>query len=276
MAKKEEQELAEKPSSAVALNFEGDVGAGMEGVGIDELATPFLRVLQSNSPQVNEAKGEYIKGARPGMFLNTATRQVFDGKEGVIIMPCAFQRRFIQWGPRGSDRGYMGELTVEEVNKLQDAGLIVRNEEDGRLYRLDKAGDTPHEKTHDRVVDTRSHFCIMEDEDGNFGPVLFALSSTQIKKSKQMMSMLKMVKVETANGKTTPPTWMNRVRVTTVAESNDEGDWYGVQFEGDGFIESQALYDAGKKLNADVVEGRARADHAKDEDGGERAAPGKF
>ena len=143
---------------------------------------------------------------------------------------------------------------------------------------LDEIGETPHEKKTDRMVDTRSHFCIMITPDG-FGQVLLALSSTQIKKSKQMMTMLNNAKIDTPDGKVTPPTWMNRISMTTVAESNDEGDWYGVQFTADGFIEEQNLYDAGKKFNVDIAEGRAKADHAKGEGedaGGDGTAKGKF
>lgn len=279
MAKKEEEKaVAAQAKTAVgaALDFSADVGAGMEGVDKDSFAIPFLRVLQSNSPQVNEANGEYIEGARAGMLLNTATRQVYDGKEGLTILPCAFQRRFIQWGPRGSDRGYMGEFMPEQVDALMEQGLVVRSEEDNRLYRLDEPGETPHEKRTDRMVDTRSHFCIVIDPDGNFGQVLLALSSTQIKKSKQLMATMKNAKVDTAQGKVTPPTWMNKIKLTTVAESNDDGDWYGVQFSADGFIETQDLYDAGKAFNKDIEEGRVQADHSKGDDGGDKAASGKF
>jgi len=276
MAKEEEKAVAQKAKTAVGgLNFQDDIGAGMEGVDKDSLAIPFLRVLQSNSPQVNEAHGEYIEGAKAGMFLNTATREVYDGKEGITILPCAFQRRFIQWGPRGSGRGYMGEFLPEQVEALQEQELVVRHEEDGRLYRLDEVGETPHEKRTDRMVDTRSHFCIHDKGDEGFGQVLFALASTQIKKSKQLMSMLNNAKVETPSGNVTPPTWMNRIKVTTVAESNDDGDWYGIQVVADGFIDQQDLYDAGKAFNQSIADGKVKADHSKGEDAGGSGGAGK-
>ena len=270
MAKEEEKALANKAKAAVGgvIDFSQDVGAGMEGVDKDSMAIPFLRVLQSNSPQVLKANGEYIDGAEAGMLLNTATRKVYDGTKGVVLLPCAFQRRFIQWGPRGSDRGYSGEFMPEQVDALQDQGLVVRHEEDGRLYRLEEVGEKPHEKKTDRMVDTRSHFCNMVDEDGNGEQVLLALSSTQIKKSKQMMAMVNSAKIDTPNGKVKPPTWMNRIKLTTVAESNDDGDWYGVQFVADGFIEDQGLYDAGKAFYDAIGAGDVKADHSKGEGAG--------
>ena len=269
-------DVAKKGETGVSsLNFGSDVGKGTEGADKDSFAIPFLRVLQSNSPQVNEARGEYIKDAKAGMLFNTATRELFDGKEGVVILPCAFQRRFIQWAPRGSDGGFEGEHTQEEVAKLEEAGLAVELER--RLYVVEKPGETPHEKKNDRLQDTRSHFVIVETADG-FGQALLALSGTQIKKSKQLMSMISSVKVETPDGKVTPPTWMNRVRVTTVAESNDEGDWFGVQFVAEGLIDRQDLYDAGRDFNETVAEGKAKVDHnaAKDDASGSTTQGGKF
>jgi len=271
-----EKEVATKAKTAVggALDFSSDIGAGMEGADKDSYAIPFLRVLQTNSPQVNEANGAYIEGAKAGMILNTATRQVYDGKEGVLLMPCAFQRRFIRWAPRGADQGYKGEYLPDEVKALEDSEMAVRHE--GRLYALDELGETPHEKKTDRLSDTRSHFCILDDGEG-FHEALLALASTQIKKSKQLMSMMSAAKIETENGKVTPPTWMNKIRMTTVPESNDEGDWHGVQFIGEGFIETQDLYDAGKKFYETVSEGKARADYSADEEaGGGDAKGGKF
>ncbi len=49
-------------------HFEADAGMGMEGTTVESFAIPFLLVLQSLSPQVDEAGGTAIEGARPGMF----------------------------------------------------------------------------------------------------------------------------------------------------------------------------------------------------------------
>ena len=270
----ENKSVAKKAATGVGnLNFQDDVGAGMEGADKDSYAIPFLRVLQSTSPQVNEARGEYIEGAKPGMLLNTATRKIYDGKEGLIILPCAFQRRFIRWAPRGDSNGFKGEFLPEEISQLEADEMAVRHE--GRLYALDEKGETPHEKTTDTLSDTRSHFCIVCDEDGH-SQALLALTSTQIKKSKQLMSLLSAAKVDGGNGKVTPPTWMNQVRITTVHESNDEGDWYGVMFTPEGFITEQDIYDAGKQFYDAVSDGKAKADHNADADADASEGTGKF
>lgn len=260
-------------ASNLPFDFSADLGGGMEGADKDSFAIPFLRVLQKISPQCDEADAAFIEGAKGGMLLNSVTNRLYDGKEGVTFLPCAFQRRFLQWAPRGTEGGFRGELLPEQVARMREEGLIV--ELDGRLYIPDEKGEVSEKKS-DRIVDTRSHFGLVVDED-SITQVLLTLSSTQIKKSKQLMSILSAAKVRTAQGLVTPPTWMNQVRITTVLESNDQGSWYGVKFEPAGFVESKDLYDAGKAFHEAISAGEAKANFAEAAEG---AAPsgsdGKF
>lgn len=236
------------------FDIEADAGSGMEHTDRDAFAIPFLRVLQKISPQCDETDAAYIKGAKGGMLLNTVTNTLYPGDTGVIILPCAYQRRFIQWAPRGADGGYRGEWLPEDVARMRAAGEVV--EEEGRLF-LGEA----NEKKSDRLVDTRSHFALVVEEDGSASQVILPLASTQIKKSKQLMSMLSATRVKTKKGLVTPPTWMNRIRITTVLESNDQGSWYGVRFEQEGLIDDAALYEAGKSFHDTVLAGEARASY---------------
>lgn len=252
---------------------QGDAGAGMEHADAETFAIPFLRVLQSNSPQCDEADAAYIKGAKPGMLFNTVTQTTYDGEEGLVFLPCAFNRRFLRWAPRNAEgQGFKGELTPEEVARMRQEGEAVESE--GRLYVADESGEVGP-KRNDRLSDTRSHYGLVV-EDGLPSAVLLALSSTQIRKSKQMMSMLSAAKVQTAKGMVTPPTWMNRVRITTVRESNDQGSWYGVRFEADGFLEDADLYAAGKQFHDTVMAGEVKVNFAAAEGDDAGEGDGKF
>lgn len=269
MAKKEVVKKDENALLAAGIDFGADAGAGMEGADKDSYAIPFLRVLQKLSPQCDEADAQYIEGAKGGMLINTVTNELYDGDTGVVILPCAFQRRFLRWAPRGSERGYMGEMLPEEVAEMRAEGLV--KELEGRLYVADSDGNVSEKKS-DRIVDTRSHFCLVVDDEGNASQVVFPLASTQIKKSKQLMSMLTSAKIATANGHITPPTWMNKIRVTTTLESNDQGSWYGVKFTGENFIESPDLYAAGKAFHDAIAAGELKANY---QQAAEEAASGE-
>lgn len=265
-----------KDQLPVGIDLGADAGAGMEGTDKDSFAIPFLRVIQKMSPQVDEAEPEFIEGAKPGMFLNSVTSEMFDGKEGIDFYPCAYQRRFLRWGPRsGEGSGFKGEILPEEVPAMLEAGTIVQHE--NRLYYPNDKGEV-NPKTCDHLADTRSHFGLAVDDDGNAMQVLLALTSTQIKKSKQLMSILSNVKVQGPNGKVTPPTWANKIRITTVPESNDQGSWHGVKFESAGFVTDADLYKAGKEFHAAIASGEAKVNYAEAEasPASEADANGKF
>ncbi len=91
-------------ATASAAMFESDAGSGMEGTDSESFAIPFLMVLQKGSPQVDEAAGEAIEGAKAGMLFENVTSRMFDGKVGVNIVPCAYRRVFLRWGPRGTQQ----------------------------------------------------------------------------------------------------------------------------------------------------------------------------
>jgi len=218
-----EKAVVEASSNAVAvLDFGADAGAGMEGASQESFAIPFLGVLQKGSPQVDEASGQSIEGAKAGMLFENVTSQMFDGKKGVVLVPCAYRRVFLRWGQReGGGGGFKGELSADQVAEMRAKGQIV--ELDGRLY-IPLPDGTVHEKKCDRIADTRNHYVLLVDEEtGGWTQALFSLTSTQIKKSKMLMSALASVKLKGGSGMYTPPTFANFVRATTLPESNDKG-----------------------------------------------------
>lgn len=272
MSKKETQSVVEKQEYAVAVvNFAEDAGAGMEGATSESFAIPFLSVLQKGSPQVDEASGVAIEGAKAGMLFENVTNKMFNGKEGVVIVPCAYRRVFIHWGARGSNGGFKGELAPEVVAEMRAKGQIA--ELDGRLF-LPQSDGTVNDKNCDRISDTRNHYILVVDPDtGAWKEALLSLTSTQIKKSKMLMSALASVKVSGAAGMFTPPTFANYVRMTTVPESNDKGTWFGVKFELSGQLDRPELYAAAKAFHASVAKGGVVAKY---EDGNEPAASSGF
>jgi hypothetical protein len=264
------EETAQNLVPVAAFDISSDTNQGLEGADKDSFAIPFLRVLQKISPQCDEASGQYIEGAKGGQLFNSVTGELYDGKEGVIFLPCAFQRRFLRWAPRGSDGGYKGEYTPEDVALMKADGRVVELE--GRLYFPADDGSVSEKKC-DRLTDTRAHYGLVLNN-GVASPVLFALGSTQIKKSKLLMTLLSGAKIKSGDKLVTPPTWMNRIKVTTTLESNDQGSWYGVKFEADGFITDRDLYEAGRDFHNAAQSGAQKANFA--EAAGDEVASGKF
>ena len=53
----------------------------------DDLALPFLKVLGQLSPECNKRDAKHVKGAEPGMIINTVTNEVYDGEKGIDVVP---------------------------------------------------------------------------------------------------------------------------------------------------------------------------------------------
>lgn len=249
-----------------AIDFSQHAGRGMEGATQESFAIPFIKTLQKMSPQVDEDSGQAIKGAKAGMFFETVSKAMYDGKKGILIVPCAYRRTFLRWGPRGTDNGgFKGEIAPEELSKLRAEGAV--KEQEGRLF-FPLPDGTINPKKCDSVDDVRNHYVLLVDEDeGTFTQALMSLTSTQIKKSKNLMSALANKKLTAKSGERyTPPTFANLVRVTSVSESNDNGSWHGVNFALEGEVADANIFQAALDYNQTIAKGQINVDYNQADD----------
>ena len=94
-------QVTKKEETAIALpDFEDIGGLGFEETTSQDMAIPFLRILAQLSPQVNKRDGAYVEGAEAGMMFNTVANKVYDGEQGVTVIPCYYNRRYVEWAPR--------------------------------------------------------------------------------------------------------------------------------------------------------------------------------
>ncbi len=104
-------DLATKTGSTaivLASNFEEDAQSGFNNMTQEDFALPFLKLLTSTSPEIGE-----MEGAMPGMVLNSVTNELYDGKKGLLVIPTAYIRQYIEWAPRGSGSGAPIALSSE-------------------------------------------------------------------------------------------------------------------------------------------------------------------
>lgn len=268
-------ELATVQTGALmAPSFMGDEdfgGGGFEGTDKDSFAIPFLQILQKMSPMVDEDDPKYLAGAKAGMLYNTVTQRLYDGKEGFIIIPCAYRRSYIQWAGREAEGGFKGEFTPEQITEMQSRDEIIAV--DGKLLKP-LADGTTHDKKSDYFADTRSHFILIIDpETGESSKAILALSGSQVKSSKTLMTALQQKKVETRAGKMTPPTFANLVKLTTVGLSNDKGNWSGTRFDLSGLVTDAKLYEEAKSFYKAISAGEVKVDHSKSDYQSNEGAP---
>lgn len=241
VAVKQQQALA-----AMNSMFEADAGTGFEEADASAYAIPFIQILQSGSPQCKKSDGAYIKGAEEGMFYNTVTQELYSGETGILVIPCHYSNRFIEWKTRESGGGFVAE-------HMPDHGLTT--------VKDDKNRDVlPNGNT---LVDTRNHYVLLVKADGMVEPALITMSSTQLKKSRNWMSKMNGIKLRTASGmQVTAPMASRMYRLTTVPEQNDKGSWFGFKTELEAVVQDPSQYQAAQEFAAAVKSGSAKANMA--------------
>lgn len=250
---KTQTELAVKPEHAVTTtaDFSG-FQQEKQQLTKDDLAIPFISVLQANSPQVKRSEGAYIEGAQEGFLYNNVTNQIIDpAKDGFVFVLCAYKRTFVEWRVREKGGGFVAE---------HPATTPLRN----RTMRDEKNRDII-EGNGNQLNDTRAYY-VMVKQDAGFVPAVISFTSTQIKKAKQLNMQLEMLRLRGADGRSyTPPPFASLVRGTTVPESNEKGSWMGWAFEHEGYFPSPTDPDflACREFGKQVLEGEVSVDMSK-------------
>tara|TARA_R110002124_G_scaffold195798_3_gene362849 strand:- start:287 stop:1069 length:783 start_codon:yes stop_codon:yes gene_type:complete len=241
--------VAKNDDNAVAVVdeslFEADAGAGMENMGQDDLALPFLKVLSGNDPVLDERDD-----ARKGDIYNTVTGAVYKGKEGISVIPAAYQRRFIQWAPRGSGTGAPSAIYEPGDTRPRTE----RSSDDNKDYVADGSGEY--------IEETHQHFVIVLNEDGSAETALIAMKSTQLKKSRKWNSMMASRTMNGKNGPFTPPRFSHVYHLKTILEENSKGSWHGWEMSVEGPVQSVDIYQRAKSFASSISLGDVQVKHS--------------
>ena len=248
-------QVAKKEKSDVALTsmFEQDQAGGMEGMGSDDFAMPFLRVLGQLSPEVNKRDAKYVEGAEPGMIFNTVTRQTYDGETGGNLVPCGYKREYVEWSDRGE--GTSAPVAIHSV----ESGII-KDTTRGADYK-DRLPNGNY------LENTASYFVLTED----MSQALITMKSTQLKISRSWNSMMNSIKLKGKNGMFTPASYSHVYNLSTVQQSNDKGTWFGWNVTKVGPVQDKNLYEAAKQFASSV--GNVQVKHGEGETKSEDKVP---
>jgi hypothetical protein len=202
------------------------VDEGLEQADADSFAVPFLRILQSNSPQVKKTDGRYVEGASEGMLINTVTQEIFDPTAVELkIVPVYYRRAFMEW--KADERGgYVAEHSVPD-------GLELLKE----CERDDKNRDIL--PNGNQLSDTRYHYVIIVRPDGTYEPAIITMERTQTKKSKRLNSDIDIKK----KSKGVPYMQAFLYNIGVEGESKGENSWWGWDLSFSGLVEDQDLFD---------------------------------
>ena len=153
------------------------------------------------------------------MFINSATRQIYSGEDGIVVIPVLFRHRYQAWKPNNGGIAYdMGQDST-----LYDS-LPESQEEKSKGKRFDQHGN--------EVVNSMEYIVLIIDpKTGVFEQAVIPFSGVFAKKAKRWNNLIR-GKVELHKGKAVRPAiFFYAYKITTVPETNDRGSWYSHNVE---------------------------------------------
>jgi len=236
-------------AGALSTNlFEADANKGSQNIAQDDLALPFLKVLGQLSPEVSKQNSKYVKGAEPGMIINTVTNELHDGSKGVNVLPVYYKRQYIEWQERGTSTG----APVHIYEAGDDIPKTTRGKDN-----KDRLPNGNYLET------TASHFVLLLGN--NPSTALVSMKATQLKISRKWNSQMMSIKMKGKNGMFTPPTYSHIYNLKTVQMSNDKGTWFGWDVSVIGPVKDQSVYAVAKNFSERVNTGEVTAKHGTEE-----------
>jgi len=235
--------------AVAAFDYGTDAGQGFENTTGADLAIPFIQILQSNSPQVENNNPE---GSKPGMLFNSVTAELTPGDKGIVFIPCHREDAYVEWVPRDNGGGLVGRHDPKSqlvLDAIAGAGKTF-----GKLK-------TP---TGNDLVETHYVYGLVLNQDGTeveaFAVV--SCSSTKIKPFRNWFTAMYMIK-----GK--PPLFAHRTVIKTVKQTNKKSQsFYNFEFKplkGDiagsmiNPVTESKLLVAARDFREMVVSGKAKA-----------------
>lgn len=255
------KEVATTKGTEVAQSFDyGEYAhAGFEGTKITDLSIPFINVLQSNSPEVED---QLIEGCKAGDLVNSVTKEIL--KQPVVIIPVYKEAAVVEWVPRTKggglvDRHELDSQVYKDAIAKNGGSRIPPKDADGKRIPFKSPGGND-------LVETYYVYCLIMNEDGTEteGYCVLSFSSTKIKVHKDWMTAM-------YTQKGSPPIFANRCKISTSKQKNDSGTFYNYKISpmeetwrlsliNPGSPEGMALLKEAKDF-ADMIEnGLARAD----------------
>ena len=245
---------AENLPSTSVVNFEEDAGAGTENITARDRVIPFVNILQKLSKQINKRDvANYVEGAEEGMFFNTASKKLYNGETGIIVIPIVFQRRYTLWVPRAKGGGLVNDFG-------SDDSYLAKTTKNDKKQDVDAEGN--------ELVQSLVYYAfIVDPETGAYEGIVLSMSGTQQKRARQWNSVITSIQIPRANGSLfNPAMWYMGYKLTTIPDSNDSGDWMSYKIESykptTELPGGAALYAACKQFRESILQGLVKADAA--------------
>lgn len=247
---------APAPGAVELYDYSQFAGTGFENTSEKDLATPFIEVLQTNSKKCSEGSPKYVPGARPGMFLNTGSRELIPGKTGFGLVPLHIERCIVEWSP---ERTFVARHPIDSPLYAEALARFEKSTDPNKS--MSKDVKTADGKNH--LVKTYYLWALLLDESGEQATsgVILPFKSTNFSTyQNQIYTPLYSFKLPGGS-----KLFAHRLRCTLRLEQRAKGDSYNYCFEPlrgtikDSLIDPRSeLMQSAYRSYRNVVEGRAK------------------
>jgi hypothetical protein len=248
------------------IDYGEDAGGGFENTTSADFKTPWLRVLDAKSKQVESG----LPGAKAGLICNTITNALY---ATTLFVPAVTEAYYVEWKPRnqggGGGKGFVGvhkptePMVVAALADLAKKGGKFAKGPDGKnLLPKSPAG-------WDLVETFYVHGLQIDEETGDTAQAMIAFSSTGIPVYQGWLAQADSQKTGPADARKAKPLFAHAYRLGTAKQEGNGNSWWNftVRFAGEGAQSSlldlgSDIYAKAKAIKAEVLAGKVKVDHA--------------
>ena len=191
----------------VTYDYGAQAGAGWEDTDQEDFSIPWIKQLQSLSPEVEEGGDAQVEGAKAGLFYNTVTKELMTSFNFIVVRR---EHVYVEWVPQDQGGGFVG-VHQKDSPIVADAKANAANQNELRT----EAGND--------LIDTFQLYLGILNDDGSevVDFAIMAFTSTKQKPYRDMMTRLRTLK-----GSKNIPLFAHRSTMTAVKAKNKAGQPY--------------------------------------------------
>ena len=226
------------------LNFIQDAGAGLENMDKDDLALPFLKLLQTGSDETKKKHANYVEGAEAGMFYNTVTKKLYSGEKGIEVIPCFYKLTYPEWAPFERKEG-------RPISPDRGPEILAKTKKNSSGKDVLENGN--------EIIKTANHFVIINGERPE--KALMAMKSTQLKVSRGWNSIIKdEFETDPQTKKSISAPSFSRIYKLNSVENSGSFTWHGYRVSLLRKVDNTAIYQMAREFHNSLKASNAKAE----------------
>lgn len=207
------KQVAKKENTEVAAlsYFEQYEGMGV-GATTEEMSLPFLRIIEALSPQLKKKDPEFHSEAETGDIINTVTKELWSGDQGVPIIPCYKTLEYPMFKTRESGGGFvkMGNDDIFRTSERDDRGRNLLSADPS--VQIVRAGTT--------------YVLVLDIAEKTVTPAIVSCSNTRLRAWKDWNTQINFLRIQKGDRTFQPPLFGVVWNMTTQVRSNEQGEWH--------------------------------------------------